>query len=366
MFQGMFRNRGRPPDPLPIGGYEQPTVEENNQIPVHPLVETPRKLPLPSVRELEQDAVMQEPSETSNVFVESRVSQSLQQDDNMLISQEGRLTLQSRQVMSPNQAIPTMNQEVDTFNVPNLPFSQAQRNEIFSETSSRIYRELCGPEGVVLQQNNILQQVIQEVRHDPTVHGTISEHQENIGQIVTEIHRPRDELAKMKLTLKQGFVHIDDTCAKHASVLEGLQSFAGAEIEANQRTHETLQRLSSQMGVLQQKTLELEKNTSLDCRMQSIEDYINTLQSRMQGGNSALGQDRIISHLSQQVQAISQNPLWNDMQKTVAEVQQFKEVINPVMKDIELRLKTLETNSGDQVGDDNLQMMKQSFHFLIP
>ena len=243
MFQGMFRNRGRPPDPLPIGGYEQPTVEESNQIPVHQLVETPRQLPLPSVRELEQDAIMQqEPSETNHALAESRVSQSLQQDDNMLNSQEGRLTLQSRQVMSPNQAIPIMNQEVDTFSVPNLPFSQAQRNQIFSETSSRIYRELCGPEGVVLQQNNILQQVIQEVRHDPTIHGTISEQQENIGQIVTEIHRLRDELAKMKLTLKQGFVLIDDTCAKHASVLEGLQSFAGAEIGANQRTHETLQR----------------------------------------------------------------------------------------------------------------------------
>ena len=55
-------------------------------------------------------------------------------------------------VMSPNQAIPSENQEGDTFSVPNLPFSRAQRSEIFSETSSRTYRELCGPEGVVLQQ----------------------------------------------------------------------------------------------------------------------------------------------------------------------------------------------------------------------
>ena len=64
---------------------------------------------------------------------------------------------------------------------PNLPFSQAQRNEIFSETSSRVYRELCGPEGVVLQQNNVLQQIIQEVHTDPTIQGTLSEQQENIG-----------------------------------------------------------------------------------------------------------------------------------------------------------------------------------------
>ena len=57
--------------------------------------------------------------------------------------------------MSPNQAIPNMPSDVDAFNVPDLPFSE-QRNEIFSETRSRMYRELCGPEGVVLQQNNIL------------------------------------------------------------------------------------------------------------------------------------------------------------------------------------------------------------------
>ena len=98
MFQGMFRNRGRPPDPLPIDGYEQPANKESNQTPVHQLVETPRQLPLPPVRELEQDEIMQqEPTETSNAFVESSVSQSLQQDDNMLNSKERRLTLQSRQ-----------------------------------------------------------------------------------------------------------------------------------------------------------------------------------------------------------------------------------------------------------------------------
>ena len=156
MFQGMCRNRGRPPDPLPIGGYEQPSNEESNQIPVHQLMETPRQLPLPPVREFEQNATMQQEStETSNAFVESSSLQPVSQDDNMLNPQERRLALQSRQVMSPNQAIPIVPQEVETFSVPNLPFSQAQRIEIFSETSSRIYRELCGPEGVVLQQKFI-------------------------------------------------------------------------------------------------------------------------------------------------------------------------------------------------------------------
>ena len=63
MFQGMFRKRGRPPEQLPIGGYEKPNEGENEQILVHqslrPL-ETPRQLPLPPVREFDQDVVMQQ------------------------------------------------------------------------------------------------------------------------------------------------------------------------------------------------------------------------------------------------------------------------------------------------------------------
>ena len=94
MFQGMFRKRGRPPDPLPIGGYDKPPNEESNQIPVHQLMETLRQLPLPSVRELDQDAIMQhERNEVSNVLVEPSSSQSLQQDDNMLNPQDGRLAI---------------------------------------------------------------------------------------------------------------------------------------------------------------------------------------------------------------------------------------------------------------------------------
>ena len=151
-------------------------------------------------------------------------------------------------------------------------------------------------------------------------------------------------------------------CAKHASVLEGLQSFAGAEIGANQRVHEALQRLSTQMRILQQKTLELEKNTSLDWRMQSIEDDINTLHNRLQGGNQVFGQDKVIAQLSQQVQELSQNPLWHDMQTTLVEVKHFKEKLNPFMKDIESRLKKLETAVEDQPNDDNMQVMRQKLH----
>ena len=56
-------------------------------------------------------------------------------------------------------------------NVPNLPF--LMNKEVKSSVKRvHVYRELCGPEGVVLQQNNILQQVTQEVHHDSNLHGT--------------------------------------------------------------------------------------------------------------------------------------------------------------------------------------------------
>ena len=66
----------------------------------------------------------------------------------------------------------------------------------------------------------------------PIIHGTINEQQENIGQIIMEINRLREGLAKLKMALRQGFILVDETHAKHSSALEGLQSFAGAEIGA--------------------------------------------------------------------------------------------------------------------------------------
>ena len=67
MFQGMFRKRARPPEPLPIGGYEKPSDEESLPVPVHQLLEAPRQLPLPSVRELEPSMIVQQERETFNI-----------------------------------------------------------------------------------------------------------------------------------------------------------------------------------------------------------------------------------------------------------------------------------------------------------
>ena len=97
MFQGMFRKRGRPPDPpLQIGGYDKLTHEESEQIPAQ-LREAPRQLPLPSVREFEQNAIMQqERSGLNSAIVEPSSSQQVQQDVNMLGSQDGRLMIDTR------------------------------------------------------------------------------------------------------------------------------------------------------------------------------------------------------------------------------------------------------------------------------
>ena len=187
--------------------------------------------------------------------------------------------------------------------------------------------------------------------------GAMKEEQENIGWIVAEVNRLREELARLKLALRQGFILIDETYAKQSSALEGLQSFTRAEMGASQKTHETLQRLS---------TLELEKNTSLGWRMQSIEDDLSKLQVKFQGGSPLTERDSLVAQLSQQVRELSQNPLWDEMQKTTVEVQHFKEKISPVMRDIESRLNQLELVSQEQENNQDMQRMREKFHPVMP
>ena len=98
MFQGMFRKRVRPPDPpLQIGGYDKPSLEESNQIPAHQLRDAPRQLPLPAVREFEQNVMIeQEQPGFSNAIVESSSSPQTQHDVDMLDSHNRRLTINPR------------------------------------------------------------------------------------------------------------------------------------------------------------------------------------------------------------------------------------------------------------------------------
>ena len=99
MFQGMFRKRGRPPDPLPIGGYDMSSNEEDSQIPVHQLLEAPGQLPLPSVRELESNVVVQqERNEGNNELAQPSLSQSSQNVDNIESLQERSLALNPQQI----------------------------------------------------------------------------------------------------------------------------------------------------------------------------------------------------------------------------------------------------------------------------
>ena len=102
MFQGMFRKRGRPPEPpLQIGGYDEPIQDESIQIPGHQLRDAPRQLPLPAVREFDQvEIAEQEQPGFNQAIVESSSLQQQQIDVDMLDSHNQRL------IPSPRQPVP--------------------------------------------------------------------------------------------------------------------------------------------------------------------------------------------------------------------------------------------------------------------
>ena len=103
MFQGMFRKRGRPPDPpLQIGGYDNlDQRQDDTQIPGHQLREAPRQLPLPSVREFEQGTETQpEQSGFNNAIVEPSLL-SHQHDVDMLDPYNRRLSQDPEQDCIP-------------------------------------------------------------------------------------------------------------------------------------------------------------------------------------------------------------------------------------------------------------------------
>ena len=93
MFQGMFRKRGRPPEPpLQIGGYDEPNQDESIQIPGHQLRDAPRQLPLPAVRGFDQvEIAEQEQPGFNQAIVESSSLQQQQIDVDMLDSHNRRL-----------------------------------------------------------------------------------------------------------------------------------------------------------------------------------------------------------------------------------------------------------------------------------
>ena len=83
----MFRNvEDRPIHYQLGGGYNKPNDDQSAQIPVHKLLEAPRQLPLPSVRELElDDGVQQERDEGNKLIVQPVLTEHV---DNMLNPQD--------------------------------------------------------------------------------------------------------------------------------------------------------------------------------------------------------------------------------------------------------------------------------------
>ena len=57
-----------------------------------------------------------------------------------------------------------------------------------------------------------------------------------------------------------------------------------------------------QLSGIQQRTMELEKNTSLDWRMQATEDDLTAVQKRLQGGTASSSHDGDTAQSDKQVQ----------------------------------------------------------------
>ena len=108
MFQNMFHKHGRPPEQLRVGGYDDQSQEQQNQIPVHQYLvslDGSRQLPLQPVREFERDVVMQDKdSAEQNLNVNVQVEMQ-HQAINEQPRQDNMLAFNPQQVMNPNRTI---------------------------------------------------------------------------------------------------------------------------------------------------------------------------------------------------------------------------------------------------------------------
>ena len=92
--------------------------------------------------------------------------------------------------------------------------------------------------GVVLHQNNVLQEVIEDVSANPIYDRILDEQQVSIRE---KLYLMRDEMGKFKATLRQTSTLID---AKYVQQSEaGLESFAGHQISETERFHGSLGQL---------------------------------------------------------------------------------------------------------------------------
>ena len=114
------------------------------------------------------------------------------------------------------------------FNVPDLPFPQAQQNEI-SAKRSPLY--IGVHEGVILGQNNFLQQITQVgwlCCTDDNFRTTGFNQSDSTRNPSTE-----RGTYKSQIDTASG-IHpyiIDQTCTRQSKALDGLESFAGAQLE---------------------------------------------------------------------------------------------------------------------------------------
>ena len=101
----LFGKRGRTPDPIQVGGYDQP---RNHQVPGHETVSLEDSKPLPAqpVREIGQDVIM---GNGGDIAASSKTQLAHQDDvifEDLPIQQDKMLIREQHQVMSPNQMTP--------------------------------------------------------------------------------------------------------------------------------------------------------------------------------------------------------------------------------------------------------------------
>ena len=124
--------------------------------------------------------------------------------------------LPRQQVMSPRER--ERQQQLQTNALQDRPHAFDQANaQVAVQRQKQENRQEQLPGGVVLQQNNVLQEVIHSFEQPPQLNMLLENHQDVIQQSVQEAHRMRGEIRDMKSAIGRRWL----TRAKQ----DGLQPF---------------------------------------------------------------------------------------------------------------------------------------------
>ena len=135
-------------------------------------------------------------------------------------------------------------------------------------------------------------------------------------------------MAKIKLTLKQGLMVIDENCSRQTQALNGLESFAGSQVRTNQKSRGTIEQFHGQLSVMA-------KDLNLEWRIQSIEDDLARLQRNARTGD--------VATIGKELHALQQNPLWHDVQVAIVEMRQLKATTQAQNEELKTSISALQS-----------------------